>query len=246
MPEPLFSTWAPGRVNLIGEHTDYSGGLVLPVAIEYGITVEVVAHATEVTLSSGLFGEAPAFAADGGGARAEGWSRYGQAVAAELADLGRPAVGLIGTISSNLPGGAGLSSSAALEVAIALALCAVADFELEPLELAAACRRAEFEAVGVPCGILDQAGSILGREDTAILLDCATLAYRLVPVPVEAGLVIIDSGVQRSLEHTPYAERRARARARARARLGRPLDGRAARRSRRPRSPSRCAASGTW
>ncbi len=207
-PEPLLSTWAPGRVNLIGEHTDYSGGLVLPVAIEYGITLDVLSAAHEITLSSDLLGAAPAFAADGSGPGSGGWARYAQAVAAELAELGRPAVGLTGTVLSDLPAGAGLSSSAALEVAVALALCAVAEFELGPLELAAACRRAEFRAVGVPCGILDQAGSILGRVDTAILLDCATLAYRLVPVPAEAGLVIVSSGIERSLESTAYSERK--------------------------------------
>ena len=97
-------------------------------------------------------------------------------------------------MTSDLPTGAGLSSSAALEVAIGLALCAVAGFELEPLELALACQRAELRAVGVPCGILDQAASILGQAGQALLLDCGTLEYRLVPVPADAALVVIDSG----------------------------------------------------
>jgi galactokinase len=127
----------------------------------------------------------------------------------ELDALGRPPVGLVGTVSSDLPAGAGLSSSAALEVAVALALCAVAEWGLEPLELALACQRAELRAVGVPCGILDQAASVLGHEDAAILLDCWTLEHRLVPVPSEAALLIVDSGVERSLERTAYAERRA-------------------------------------
>ncbi len=205
--EPLVVTWAPGRVNLIGEHTDYSGGLVLPAAIQLGVTVEVLATADEVFLSSARAGGAPPFAADGGGRLASGWARYGQAVAAELAELGRPAVGLVGSIRSDLPAGAGLSSSAALEVAIALALCAVAEFELEPLELALACRRAEERAVGVPCGILDQAASLLGREGEAILLDCATLEYRPVRIPDHAALLVVGSGVERRLEGTRYAER---------------------------------------
>ena len=114
--------------------------------------------------------------------------RYAQAVAAELAALGRPAVGLAGTVASDLPVGAGLSSSAALEVAVGLALCAVAGFDLEPLELALACQRAELRAVGVPCGILDQAAALLGREGHALLLDCGTLEYRLVALPAEAAL----------------------------------------------------------
>jgi len=200
--------WAPGRVNLIGEHTDYSGGLVLPVAIQYGVTVEVTAAADEVSLVSERFGPATSFAPDGGGVPAEGWARYAQAVAVELDLIGRPAVGLHGTVASDLVSGAGLSSSAALEVAVALALCAVADFELEPLALALACQRAELRAVGVPCGILDQAGSLLGREGHAILLDCGTLEYRLVAVPAAAALVVLDSGVEHSHETSGYAQRR--------------------------------------
>jgi galactokinase len=135
--------------------------------------------------------------------------RYVQSVAAELAAVGRPPVGLVGTISSDLPAGSGLSSSAAFEVAVAFALCAVAGFELDPLELALACQRAELRAVGVPCGILDQAACVLGREGSAILLDCATLGHRRISMPPNAGWLIVDSGVSRSLENTAYGERRA-------------------------------------
>jgi galactokinase len=202
------TAWAPGRVNLIGEHTDYSGGLVLPVAIQYGVTVTVSGEHDGVALRSEQFGPAETFAADGSGDAIEGWGRYAQSVAAELAALGRAPVGLAGTVASNLPAGAGLSSSAALEVGIGLALCAVAEFELEPLELALACQRAELRAVGVPCGILDQAASILGRAGHALLLDCGTLEHRLVPVPNEAALVVIDSGVEHSHETSGYAQRR--------------------------------------
>ena len=205
----MTTTWAPGRVNLIGEHTDYSGGLVLPAAIQLGITVEVASVADEISLTSTRDGAAEPFAADGSGAPATGWARYGQAVAAELAALGRAPVGLVATVDSDLPTGAGLSSSAALEVGIGLALCAVADFELEPLVLALACQRAELRAVGVPCGILDQAACLLGRQGAAILLDCATLDYRFVHVPERAALLIVDSGVGHSHEHSGYARRRA-------------------------------------
>ncbi len=205
----MLTAWAPGRVNLIGEHTDYSGGLVLPAAIQLGITVEVSAAADEIVLTSTRDGAAEPFAADGTGAPATGWARYGQAVAAELAALGRPPVGLVAAVDSDLPTGAGLSSSAALEVGIGLALCAVAEFELAPLELALACQRAELRAVGVPCGILDQAACLLGRPGSAILLDCATLDYRLVAVPGRAALVIVDSGVAHSHEESGYAQRRA-------------------------------------
>jgi galactokinase len=204
-----FSAWAPGRVNLIGEHTDYSGGLVLPIAIQLGVRLEVRSIADDVALSSDRFGPAEPFAPDGSGPPAVGWARYVQAVAAELAALGREPVGLSGVVHSDLPAGAGLSSSAAVEVAIALALCAVAGFTLEPLELALACQRAELRAVGVPCGILDQAGCILGSEGRALLLDCATLAHQSVSVPDEAAILVVPSGVERSLEDTPYAQRRA-------------------------------------
>ena len=205
---PVLTSWAPGRVNLIGEHTDYSGGLVLPAAVELGVTVTVDAASDEISLVSAGFGAAAPFAPDGAGPSASGWARYAQAVAAELAELGRPAVGLTGSVESNLPAGAGLSSSAALEVAVALALNAVAGFELEPLELALACQRAELRAVGVPCGILDQAASVLGADGHAILLDCSTLEYRLVPVPERAAFVVVGSGVRRSLEGSDYAVRR--------------------------------------
>jgi galactokinase len=196
------SFWAPGRVNLIGDHTDYAGGLVLPIAVDLGVRVDVE-RAERIELVSG--GQSLDVTADGTG-DVEGWGRYPAAVAAELADLGRPPVGIRGTVQSDLPIGVGLSSSAALDVAIGLALCAVADFSLGTMELAAACRRAELRAVGVPCGILDPAASLLGREGFALLLDCGSLEYRHVPLPDGLAVVVVDSG-ERKLEHSGYAER---------------------------------------
>jgi galactokinase len=197
--------WAPGRVNLIGEHTDYSGGLVLPVAIHLGIELSAM-PAEGITLVSE--GDAVELSADGAG-DPEGWGRYVAAVAVELAELGRPAVGLDGVVEADLPRGAGLGSSGALEVVVAFALCAVADFELEPLELARACQRAEQRAVGVPSGILDQAASLLGHEGQALLLDCGTLERRWVELPRQLALLVIDSGERHSLESSGYADRRA-------------------------------------
>jgi galactokinase len=130
------------------------------------------------------------------------------AVATELAMIGRPDAGLEGEITSTLPIGSGLSSSAALEVALALSLAAVADFPVEPMQLALAARRAEHRAVGVPCGIMDQAASVLGRAGHLLMLDTGTLEYEHVPFPEELALVIVDSGVRRQLEHSGYAERR--------------------------------------
>src|SRR5690348_13984657 len=203
--------FAPGRVNLIGEHTDTTGGLVLPVALELGVEVRGE-PAERVRLTSDAFVGAVDVAADGSGP-AEGWARYVAAVALELGRLGREPVGLEGEVSSTLPAGAGLSSSAALEVATALALCAVAGLAPKPLELAQACRRAEHAAVGVPSGILDQAASLLSRRDHALLLDTGTLEHRHVRVPDGIAIVVVDSGTRRALEHSGYAVRHAELRA---------------------------------
>jgi galactokinase len=197
--------WAPGRVNLIGEHTDYSGGLVLPAALELGVRIDGVA-ADRIRLRSDYARSGVELEPSGG--EASGWGRYAAAVATELHALGRPPVGFDGHVRSTLPVGAGLSSSAALEVAVAIALCAVAGFELEPIQLALACQRAEHRAVGVPVGIMDQAVAVLGVAGHAILLDTDSLAHRAIPLPPELALVIVDSGVRHSLEHSGYATRR--------------------------------------
>jgi galactokinase len=184
---------APGRVNLIGEHTDYSGGLVLPVALPLGISVIGEPGGTEVELESERFG------AD------EGWRRYVDAVADGL----DARVGFRGSIVSNLSAGAGLSSSAALEVAVALSLCEVGGITIDRLELAELCRRAEERAVGVPCGLMDQAASLLSRAGHALLLDCGRLEYRHVPFPADLELLVVDSGTPRRLADSGYAQRRA-------------------------------------
>ncbi|HSC74071.1 MAG TPA: galactokinase family protein [Gaiellaceae bacterium] len=180
---------APGRVNLIGEHTDYSGGLVLPVAIQLGVTV---------TFDPG---ERLELAAPGG-------ERLAAAVEDELRALGRPAVGIRGTVDADLPQGAGLGSSGAFEVAVALALCEAGSFAPEPFELVRACQRAEQHATGVPSGILDQAASLLGRAGNALLLDCGTLEHRWVRLPDELTIVVLDSGERRALGDSGYAQRR--------------------------------------
>lgn len=185
--------FAPGRVNLIGEYTDLVGGLVLPAALDLGITLECEA-ADRIDLRSTHPGR--------------GWQHYVTAVGHELAALGRPPVGLRGSLTSTLPAGAGLSSSAALEVVVALALCAVADFAVEPLELAQALRRAEHAAVGVPSGLMDQAASLLGRAGHAVLLDTGSLSYEYVRLPQELALVVVHSGVGRSLAQSGYADRK--------------------------------------
>ena len=200
---------APGRVNLIGEHTDYTGGLVLPTAIDRGVTLVGEPGGGRIQLTSGSEPGEVDLAADGSEVPARGWGRYVAAVAAELHELGREPLGFRGHLTSDLPTGSGLSSSAALEVVLGTALCVTAGFEIEPLALAGAMQRAERRGVGVPCGIMDQAASILGRADHAVLLDCGSLAYRSVPLPPSLALVIIDSGVRRQLGESGYAQRRA-------------------------------------
>jgi galactokinase len=204
------TSFAPGRVNLIGEHTDYSGGLVLPVAVDCGVTLRWRPDAGAIRLRSAEFPETVELAPDGTAhSPLTGWVRYAAAVAGLLRDRGRPAAGLDGTVSSTVPVGAGLSSSAALTVALGLALCRTAGFELPRLELAHVAQEAERRAVGVPVGLMDPATSLLGRRGHALLLDCGSEQHRLVRLPAELALVVLDSGVRHSLEHSAYATRRA-------------------------------------
>jgi len=200
------SFWAPGRVNLIGEFTDLAGGVALPAAVDLGITLECE-PAERIELSSDGARETVSLAADGSG-KALGFGRYVGGVAEELAVLGRPPVGVRGRLTSTLPAGSGLSSSAALEIVVGIALCAVADFEVEPLQLALAAQRAVHRAIGVPSGILDEAASLFGRAGHAVLFDFASLEHELVPLPDGVVFVIAHSGVSRSLEHSGYATRK--------------------------------------
>jgi len=198
--------WAPGRVNLIGEFTDLAGGVALPAAVDLGITLECE-PAERIELRSDAAPETVTLAADGSGEQV-GFGRYVGGVAEELALLGRPPVGLRGRLGSTLPAGAGLSSSAALEVVVGIALCAVAGFHLEPLQLALAAQRAVHRAIGVPSGILDEAASLFGRRGHAVLFDFASLEHELVPLPADLVFVIAHSGVSRRLEHSGYATRK--------------------------------------
>jgi galactokinase len=209
-PVSRYAVFAPARVNLIGEHTDYSGGLVLPAALDFGVTVSGRRAADAIRLHSLAFGETVELSPDGA-ARAPlaGWARYPAAVAALLSERGRPPAGFDGTIDSTVPVGAGLSSSAALDVAIGLALCRAAGFELPPLELAKVAQQAERVAAGVPCGLMDPATSLLGKQGHALFLDCGTETHRLVPFPPGLEIVVLDSGVRHALEHSGYATRRA-------------------------------------
>ncbi|HEU5380391.1 MAG TPA: galactokinase [Ktedonobacteraceae bacterium] len=223
---PLGAAWASGRVNLIGEHTDYNAGYVLPLAVD-----RVVAFAGRtrndqvVRLWSMHFNERAQFSLDGlpttfeqQSAELPGWARYILAVAAELRRAALPLVGFDAVVQGDVPVGGGMSSSAALEVASAQALqffaqgCSapdVASVSLAPMQVAELCQHAEWAASGVRCGILDQAASCLGQPDRAILLDCRSLVYRYLPFEAPGiSLVVIDTGVRRALAASAYNERR--------------------------------------
>jgi galactokinase len=195
---------APGRVNLIGDHTDYTGGLVLPMAIDRETTVDLDPGVPWVELVSTEEDE-PAFVdleflTDPALVQPP-WAKYVAGVVAVV----RPEVGGVGFVRSTVPVGAGLSSSAALEVAVALAL----GFEGSALELALACQQAEQIASGVPCGIMDQLCSAAGVEGHALLIDCTTNEVTPVPVPDGAEVVVVDSGQRRTLTTSHYGVRRA-------------------------------------
>jgi galactokinase len=190
-------------VNLIGDHTDTTGGFVLPMAIDLGITMEVEPLAGRIALTSDgqaepLGVELPV---DDPSQVQPGWGRYVAGVAAQL----RATAGIRGTVRSTLPQGSGLSSSAALEVATALALGG----PTEPRELAALCRDAEEAASGVPCGIMDQLASAAGVEGHALLIDCRSLGISPIPLPPSMAVTVVHSGQERQLAGSAYAERRA-------------------------------------
>jgi galactokinase len=202
----MIQATAPGRVNLIGDHTDYTGGLVLPMAIDRATTVEgEPIDAPVVRLHSDQQPEACEVPLDVDELRAvePAWARYIAGVVSELHRGGGVVHGFEGTVHSTVPVGSGLSSSAALELAVALAL----GFEGSPLALAQLCRRAEHAATNVPCGIMDQLASAAGQEGHALLIDCSTLDVTPVSLPDDVDIVVIHSGQERALSASAYAQR---------------------------------------
>ncbi len=195
---------APGRVNLIGYHTDYTGGWALPMALDLRTTVTAERRGAFVVLESAQEEEPAVVPIDltDPSQLPPGWGRYVGGVVAEV----KPDVGAVGTVATTLPVGAGLSSSAALEVAVALAL----GHPGPPLELARACQRAEHRATGVPTGIMDQLVSAAAVEGAALLLDCRSFETTPVALP-DLEVVVVHSGQSRQLAGSAYAERKAQA-----------------------------------
>ncbi len=195
--------FAPGRVNLIGDHTDYTGGWALPMAVEWGTTVEARTGGSRVELSSGEAAGAAVMGLDMAEPRSvePEWARYVAGVVAIV----RPGQGMVGTVRTTLPVGGGLSSSAALEVSVALAL----GFDGPPRALALACQRAEHLASGVPSGVMDQLASVSGVAGHALLVDCTSLETTPVAMPAGLDVVVVHSGQSRALTGSAYAERRA-------------------------------------
>ncbi len=213
-----FVVRAPGRVNLIGEHTDYNDGFVLPLAIDRAVWIalrpradrQVVAHSLDFTGST-------VFSLDELRRGNDGWAEYVKGVAWVLQEAGYSLHGWEGVIAGDVPVGAGLSSSAALELAVARAFAAVSELAWDAPTMARLGQRAENEWVGVRCGIMDQMISAAGRAGHALLIDCRSLDTEAVPFPSGTTVVVLDTATRRGLVDSAYNERRRQCESAARA-----------------------------
>ena len=213
---PRWIVRAPGRVNLIGEHTDYNDGFVLPVAIDRAVWIALAPRDdSRVVVRSLDFDEEAEFslnrllAKDGSlNNRGSGWIEYLAGTAWSLQSAGYELAGWDGLLVGDVPLGAGLSSSAALEVATARAFASAGGLDWDPVEMAKLGQKAENQWVGVNCGIMDQLISAAGRRDHAVLIDCRSLETRPVPFPPGVAVVILDTGTRRGLVDSAYNERR--------------------------------------
>src|SRR5579863_6240323 len=202
---------APGRVNLIGEHTDYAEGFVMPAAIDFATLAGISPRADgKIAIYSENYGKERVFkAAELPREAARHWSDYPLGVLAMLASEGHAIPGFSLSLWGDVPLGSGLSSSAALEVATALAVTSLIGVQYSGPALARLCQRAENEFVGANSGIMDQFISVNGEEDHALLLDCRDLSFKLVPLPVDVALVIANTMVKHSHSGGEYGTRRA-------------------------------------
>ena len=199
---------APGRVNLIGEHTDYNDGFVLPMAIDRAMWIAIRPRDDNRVLVYSLEFSHPADFELGETHRGKGWPEYLRGMAWSLGQDGYPLAGFEGVMSSDIPVGAGLSSSAALEMATAKAFSLVGGWVFEPGAMAKAGQRAENQWVGANTGIMDQMISASGRAGHALLLDCRDLSTQHIPVPAGTAVVVMDTATRHSHTDSGYNERR--------------------------------------
>lgn len=207
-----FPNWivrAPGRVNLIGEHTDYNDGFVLPMAIDRAVWIALRPRDDRiVSVYSIDYDETGEFSFDRLERGQPGWIEYLKGTAWSLQEAGYRLTGWDGVLAGDVPLGAGLSSSAALEMATARALAATGKLPWEPAEMAKLGQRAENQWVGVNCGIMDQLISAAGRAGNALLIDCRSLQTEPVPLPRGTSVVVLDTSTRRGLVDSAYNERR--------------------------------------
>ncbi len=207
---PRWVVRAPGRVNLIGEHTDYNDGFVLPLAIDRAIWIALEpSDDGRVAVRSADFEQSGEFPLEQLTHQQAGWLEYLKGVAWSLRDAGYALAGWQGVVLGDVPRGAGLSSSAALEVATARAFAAASGWVWEPVKMAKLGQRAENKWVGVNCGIMDQLISATGRAGHAVLIDCRSLELSPVPFPRGIAVAILDTSTRRGLVDSEYNERRA-------------------------------------
>ncbi|MDB4905454.1 MAG: galactokinase [Gemmatimonadetes bacterium] len=207
---PEFVVRAPGRVNLIGEHTDYNDGFVFPLAIERAVWIALRMRTDgQVHVTSLSLGETATFDAAHPERGEPAWAEYLKGSAWAMQATGQPLVGWEGVLTSDVPIGAGLSSSAAIELATMRAFAATSGIAWEPATMARLAQRAENEWVGVNCGIMDQMISAVGKRGHAVLIDCRSLETRAEPLPSGTSVVILDTATRRGLVDSLYNERRA-------------------------------------
>ena len=201
---------APGRVNLIGEHTDYNDGFVLPLAIERDVTIAAQGRSDRIVKAYSMdFGSEVEFSLDDiERDKKHTWSNYVRGVGLLLADRFPSLRGMDAVVQGNVPIGSGLSSSAAFEVAAATAMLGVNGLEMDRIEVALLCQRAENEFVGNRCGIMDQLSAVFGRAGKALLIDCRSLQVWPVPIPEDVVVVVCDTMKRRELASSAYNARR--------------------------------------
>jgi galactokinase len=206
---PRWVVRAPGRVNLIGEHTDYNDGFVLPLAIDRAVWLALrPRNDRRVAVYSADYDEQREFSLEGLKHEKAGWIEYLKGTAWSLSDAGYGLTGWEGVLQGDVPLGAGLSSSAALEMATARALAAAGNLDWSPAKMAKLGQRAENKWVGVNCGIMDQLISAAGQANHALLIDCRSLDTQPVPFPPGVAVVVLDTSTRRGLVDSAYNERR--------------------------------------